>query len=109
VDLGGFQRAAGLRLELRLERGAAAPRFDAAAAAAIAVRRVCDLVRARAGQGIVAPLAGNGVRAGQDAPADADPAADAGAGDDAEDDVAPGSGAVGRFRQREAVGVVGDA
>src|SRR4029077_8502591 len=49
------------------------------------------------------------MRAGQYAGASTDAAADARAGDDSENDVAPGRSAIGRFRERETVGIVGDA
>ncbi len=55
------------------------------------------------------PLAGNRVRACKNTAADTNAAADAGARDDAEDNVAAGGGAITRFRQRKAIRVVGDA
>ena len=64
-------------------------------------------VVARPGQGIVAPFAGNRVRANEDAAVDDDAAADPGSDDDPEDDVAARARAVGGLGQGEAVGVVG--
>ena len=64
----------------------------------------------RPGQRVVAPLAGEAVRPVQDTAAHDDAAADAGAEDDARTPPsAPAAGAVGRLRQRQAVGVVGQA
>ena len=57
----------------------------------------------------MAPLAGDPVRAAVDLALHDDPAAAAGAQDDAEHDAEAGSGAVGGFAQGEAVGVVLDA
>ena len=55
------------------------------------------------------PFASDGVGAGQKPPAYDDAAADAGAQNDAEHHLGIAPGAVGRFGEREAVGVVGDA
>jgi hypothetical protein len=57
----------------------------------------------------VAPLAGNPVGADDEAPVDDDAAADPGAEDDAEHAAVAGGRAVGRLRQGEAVGVVGES
>lgn len=53
------------------------------------------------------PLAGNAVAAAHDLAVDDDPAAHAGAEDDAENVVGAGSGAVDRFGKSETVGIVG--
>jgi hypothetical protein len=62
----------------------------------------------RVGQRIVAPFAGDGVRAGDDAAVDHDAATDSGAEDDREHHLAAGTGTIGRLRQPEAVGIVGE-
>src|SRR5262249_41627414 len=64
------------------------------------------LVAARPGQGGVSPLAGNRVRAGEDATVDGDPPARAGSQDDAEDDTSPRARPVARLGEGEAVRVV---
>ena len=61
------------------------------------------------GQGIVPPLARDGVGAGEGAAVHDDAAARAGAQDDAEDDARPRPGAVTRLGEREAVRVVREA
>ena len=81
-------------------------RLDAAAPSAVA-RRPRRLDAARGRQRIVSPLAANRVRADQHPPMDHHAAARTGADDDAEDHLGAGRRAVGRLRQREAVGVVG--
>ena len=75
---------------------------------AAVARRARRLVAARPGQRVVAPLAGDGVGPDQHAAVDHDAAAGAGADDHAEHHAGAGRRAVGRLRQREAVGVVGD-
>ena len=57
----------------------------------------------------MAPLAGDPVRAAMDLAVHDDAAAAAGAQNDPEHDAEAGAGAVGRFAQGEAVGVVLDA
>ena len=61
------------------------------------------------GQRVVAPLAGDRIRAGQDPPADDDPAAGPGPQDDAEDHATAGARADARLGEREAVRVVREA
>ncbi len=58
-------------------------------------------------QRIVAPLAGNRVDAGHDSPSDDEPAADARAENDAEDDIGARRGAISRLGNGETVRVVG--
>ena len=57
----------------------------------------------------MSPLPCNVMRAGDELAADRDATADSGAENDAEDDAVGGCGSIGRFGQREAVGVVFDA
>ena len=90
------------------EAGAGQIGFDAAGAPAVAGGQR-QIVGLRQRQGIVPPLAGDPVGAGQRLPAQDDAAADAGAENDAENDFGALPGAVDRFREREAVGVVGQA
>src|SRR5262249_43033490 len=73
---------------------------------AAAAARTGQLFGSDPGQGVVAPLAGDGVRARERAAVHDHPAAHARPEDDAEHDVSAGSGAVGRLRKGEAVGVV---
>ncbi len=89
------------------QRGPRQERLDAAAPPAVA-RRPRPLVVRHRRQRIVSPLARDRVRAGDDAAIQHEAAARAGADDDAEDRVSAGRGAIRRFRQREAVGVVGE-
>ena len=105
-DLGGAERAAGALLELPLQAGSAQPGFDAALAAAVAAR-AGPLVVARRRQRIVAPFAGDRLRAGERPAVDHHAAAHAGAQDDAEYDAAAGRCAVARLGDGKAIGVVG--
>ena len=82
--------------------------LDAAATAAVAWRRLSLIVLHR-GQRVVSPLSGDSIDARNHTAVDDDAAAAAGAEDHAEDDRGAGRRAVGRFREREAVGVVGKA
>ena len=107
-DVGGAQAAAGALLELTLQAGPAQPGLDAAGAAAVAAR-AGPLVVARQGQRIVAPFAGDRLRAGERPAVDHHAAAHAGAQDDAEHDAAAGGRAIARFGNGKAVGVVGQA
>ncbi len=90
------------------QRAAAQEGLDAARMAAIAFG-AGQLVRARPGQGVVAPFAGDGVGSAHHLFVDHEAAAHAGAEDGAEHDFRIGARAVGGLRQRETVGVVGDA
>ena len=68
------------------------------------------IVAGRAGRidRVVTPLAGDRIRTRENVTADDDASADAGTENDAEDDLRAGTGPVGRLRQRETVGIVGD-
>jgi len=66
------------------------------------------LVILRPGQWIVPPLSGDRIRTGKNVTPNDDASTHAGTEYDAEDDLRVGTGTVGRLRQREAVGVVGD-
>src|SRR6185295_9042948 len=87
------------------ESGTGQPRLDAAMLAAEA-RRARPLVVGGPRQRVVPPLAANRIAAFEHAAIDDDPAADAGAEDDAEYDTGAASRAVGRLRQREAIRIV---
>ena len=86
--------------------------FDATRATAV-TRRPGTFVLvgpdARPGKGIMAPFAGDSVRAGDQISLVDQAAPDAGAKNDAEDAVRPFARAVDGFRKREAVGVVRQA
>ena len=84
-----------------LDRGPRDQRLDTAALAAVAER-------AGGIDGVVAPFAGDVLRAGPHPPVDHQPAADAGAEDDAEHHPRPLPRAAHRLGEREAVGVVLD-
>ncbi len=77
--------------------GPGEPGFDATRLAAITTRRLREFFGARKRQGIVPPLAGNGVDAGQRFAVDDDAAADAGAENDPEYRARPGRRAIGGF------------
>src|SRR3546814_6962841 len=79
--------------------------LDAAPLAAVA-GRPRQFLRRRPGQGIVAPLAGDGVAADERPAGHHNAAADSGSQDDAEHHGEARGGAVGGFRERKAVGVV---
>ena len=104
-------RRQGLPRGTRMVRREAGPRqegFDTALSAAVA-GGTRPFAGRHGGQGVVAPFAGDRVGARQRPAAGHDAAADAGAENRPEDEVVPGRRAVGRFRQGEAVGVVGKA
>ena len=84
----------------------AQPRLDALRLAAVASQR-SPLARFAPGQRVVAPFAGQPVGALQDAAMHGNARAGAGAQDRREDHLGACAGAVGGFRQRQAVGVVG--
>src|SRR6185312_17127444 len=104
-DLRGAQGAAGAVLELLLQARAAQPGLDAPGAATVAAQ-AGPLVVARMGQGIVAPFAGDRLRAAERPAVDHHAAAHAGTEDHAEYDAAAGCRAVRRLGDGEAVGVV---
>ena len=79
------------------QAGAADPAFDAAALAAKALRRFREFRGAHAWQEIVAPFAGNAVRALQNLALDSDAAAHARAGDNTEHDAYARAGAICRL------------
>src|SRR5262245_33480823 len=83
-------------------------RLDAARTAAVA-EWSRTLLAIGPGQGIVPPLSRDPVHSGEHVSADHDPAASAGTDNDAENDRGAGPCTVRRFRQREAVRVVGEA
>ena len=93
------------------ESGAGQERLDTPGAPAVAGRPRPLAVRCQAGPGqrVVAPLAGDGVRARQHPTVHDHAATRAGADDHAEHAARAGSRTVDRFGQREAVGVVGAA
>src|SRR5690606_3827570 len=81
-------------------------RLNAATASAIAPRpRALVIFRPR--QRVVSPLSGNRIRTGKRTTVDDDAAADTGTEDDAEDHARTSGRAIRRFRNREAVRVVG--
>ena len=82
--------------------------LDAPPSPAIAVRPF-PLIGGGPRKGIVTPLAPDGVWPGDDATVDGQPTTGTGTDDDGEDGAFPGACPVGGFRQRQAVGVVGDA
>jgi hypothetical protein len=88
--------------------GSREKRLGAAASPAIAAG-ARDLLRCRPGQRIVTPFAGDRVGPPEHPSADSDAAADAGTEDHAEHAVEARRGTVDRFRQGEAVGVIGKA
>src|SRR3546814_15104724 len=96
--------AAGFAIVAR-QAGAGEKGLDAALLAAVA-GRAAQLLRRRPGQGIVAPLAGDGIAADERPAGHHDAAADSGSQDDAEHHGEARGGAVGGFRERKAVGVV---
>ena len=105
-DRGAVERAAVQQRVVAREAGPADECLDAAAAAAVAGQQRI-FPRRTPGQRVVAPLAGQAVRARQHPAVDRDAGAGAGAQDHREDDAEAGARAVGGFRQRQAVGVVG--
>jgi hypothetical protein len=90
------------------QAGAADQRLDATLLAAVA-GRLRVLPRHRPGQRVVAPFAGQAVGPAQHAAVHRDARPGAGADDGGEDHVGARAGAVGRFAQGQAVGVVLDA
>ena len=104
-DLAGLQAAAVAIGMVALQPGAAHVGLDAAALAAEA--QVARLVVARPRQRVVAPLAGQAVRAVEQVTVHDDAGTDAGAEDAREHHFGAGAGTVGGLRQREAVGIVG--
>src|SRR5690348_3327413 len=90
---------------LAREAGAGEKCLDTAGPAAIA-GSAGRLVLARPGQRVVAPFAGDAVAAADERPADDESAADAGTKNDAEDNAGISRGAVDRFGERKAIGVV---
>ena len=71
-------------------------------------RRARPFVVARPWQRVVSPFPGDAVGAGQQFAVHHNAAANAGAQDDAKHHAMAGTGAIGRLRQREAVGIVLD-
>ena len=113
VDVGGGRdgghvvaRPAAMQPIVAQEPGTGQERLDARAAAAKACMPGA-LGVAGPGQGIVSPLARDAVVAAEHATVDDEAAAHAGPEDHAEHDRRAARGAIARFRQREAVRVVG--
>ncbi len=86
------------------EGGTGKVQLDAALAPAVA-----DVLVVFARHRVVPPLAGDGIGAGEHLAVDDDAAADAGAEDHAEHRLRAGAGTIDGFRQRETVGIVGEA
>src|SRR4029453_13128166 len=82
--------------------------LDATASSAIA-GRTRPFAGSRPGNRVVSPFASDSVRSRQSVSLDHHAATGAGADDDPEDDLRAGRGTVGCFRDRETVGVVGEA
>src|SRR5689334_8039757 len=93
---------------IAFESASGDPGLDATRVAAEA-RRPGTFVVPRPRQGVVTPFTGDAVRPVEQRTTHHDAGTNTGAEDRAEDDLGALAGAVARLREREAVGIVGDA